>query len=215
MISLATFIDLRKAFNTVNHDILVSKLACYGISNGNLAWCTNYLSNRSQRTLANGRTSNNQSVLCGVPQGSVLGPLFFILYVNDVKNAVKSADIQLYADDTVIYVSGKNTVDAISKVQPELDKFSKWCTENKLSLNVSKTKLMTFGTRHKVKMAENAMVNMNNSRLQIVPTYKYLGFVLDSTLTFNSQVKNIVNTVTYKANILSLRHYRQGCPNHL
>ena len=100
--SLAAFIDLRKAFDTVNHEILISKLCKYGIGGGNLDWCINYLSNRSQRTLANGILSEEAVVTCGVPQGSVLGPLFFILYVNDMQSNMPQSHVQLYADDTVI-----------------------------------------------------------------------------------------------------------------
>ena len=107
-ISLAAFIDLRKAFDTVDHRILLSKLKCYGFAGKNLRWCENYSSNRSQRTLANGKLSPEHQITCGVPQGSVVGPLFFILYVNDIQFAVRGSKTQLYADDTVIYVSGEN-----------------------------------------------------------------------------------------------------------
>ena len=146
--SLAAFIDLRKAFDTVDHNILLQKLECYGILNVNLSWCTNYLMNRSQRTLANGSMSSAQNVKCGVPQGSILGPLFFILYVNDVYAAVKVSKLQLYADDTVIYSAGRSSEEATRKLQPSMNQFSVWCKANKLSLNATKTKLVVFGTRH-------------------------------------------------------------------
>ena len=206
--SLAAFIDLRKAFDTVNHGILKKKLACYGVNGDNLKWCSHYLTNRSQSTLANGVKSLNVDITCGVPQGSVLGPLFFILYVNDVQHAVHNASLQLYADDTVIHVSGTGAGIACSKLQPALDEYSNWCNENKLSLNASKTKLMVFGTRHKVKKACNISINMNNTNLQIVPTYKYLGFMLDSLLSFNCHVKHVSNMVNFKSNLLAkLRRY--------
>ena len=200
--SLAVFVDLRKAFDTVNHDILLSKINLYGIRNGNLQWCRNYLSDRSQVTLANGKLSNNSNIVCGVPQGSVLGPLFFILYINDVQNAVNGANVQLYADDTVIYASGPTAEETARKLQPTLNLFSKWCRINKLSLNTSKTKQMAFGTRHKVKKAKRVVLLVNDVPLQMVPTYKYLGFMLDSTLSFNYHVKSVANTVTYKAVLL-------------
>ena len=135
--SLAAFVDLRKAFDTVNHDILLRKLTYYGFLEGNLRWCSNYLKNRSQRTLANGMLSAPELVTCGVPQGSVLGPLFFILYVNDVQDAVKGAKLQLYADDTVIHVADANPMSAEQKLQLSLDQFSKWCKGNKLTLNAN------------------------------------------------------------------------------
>ena len=151
--SMATFIDLRKAFDTVDHAILLKKLRCYGVAGKNLEWCTNYLSNRNQRTLANGKLSTENGITCGVPQGSVISPLFFILYVNDIQFAVGGASVQLYADNTVIYVKGRNKEEAVAKLQPALDEFSMWCKANKLTLNATKTKLMIFGTRYRIKRA--------------------------------------------------------------
>ena len=201
--ALAAFVDLRKAFDTVNHAILLKKLKCYGIDGTNLSWCTNYLKNRSQKTLANGTMSAKGNVSCGVPQGSVLGPMFFILYVNDMQFAVRDANVQLYADDTVIHVSNEDPIRAVAKLQPAMDGFLKWCTANKLTLNASKTKLMVFGTRSKVKKARQVRVYVAGTQLQIVPTYKYLGLTLDSTLSFNCQVKSTLSLVAYKANLLS------------
>ena len=149
--SLAAFIDLRKAFNIVNHVILARKLCEYGFRGVNLDWCNNYLSNRSQRTMANSYMSDDLPVTCGVPQGSVLEPLFFILYINDVQQAVPISNIQLYADDTVIFEKGPDPNTIVPKLQNSLDGFTKWCRANKLSLNASKTKLMVFGTRRNVK----------------------------------------------------------------
>ena len=206
--SLAAFIDLRKAFDTVDHNILLRKLRCYGIEGTNLRWCTNYLSGRTQRTLANAVLSINEVITCGVPQGSVLGPLFFILYVNDVQKAVTGVNLQLYADDTVIYVAGEDSHSAAAKLQPALNKFSKWCAANKLTLNVSKTKLMTFGTRNMVKKAKDTVVKIGGTPLQIVPTYKYLGVTLDATLTFDKQVKSTISMVAFKTNLLArIRKY--------
>ena len=202
-ISLAAFVDLRKAFDTVDHAILLKKLKCYGVTETNLKWCANYLANRTQQTLANGITSPTHAITCGVPQGSVVGPLFFILYVNDMQFAVTNANTQLYADDTVIYAAGENGETAVRKLQPALNHFSSWCQANKLTLNASKTKLMLFGTRHKVKKAKGSLVHVGGVPLQIVPSYKYLGFTLDSTLSFNHHVNTVVSMVSYKVNLLA------------
>ena len=200
--TLAAFVDLKKAFDTVNHDILLKKLENCGIRGGNLAWCNDYLSRRQQKTLANGFLSKETIVKCGVPQGSVLGPTFFIVYVNDMQGIFRDAQVQLYADDTVIYAAGLNVEEATRKIQPCLDQFIKWCTSNKLSLNVNKTKLMVFGTRHVVKKAKAAKVVARGKQLQIVPTYKYLGIVLDSTLSYKYHVNNVINSIVYKVNLL-------------
>ena len=196
--SLAAFIDLRKAFNTVDHGILIKKLHCYGIKGLNLEWCKHYLAERHQCT--NGVLSSSKLITCGVPQGSVLGPLFFIMYMNDLQFAVKGAQIQLYADDTVIYVAGESGDEAAVKSQPASNSFSKWCSANKLSLNTSETKMMVFGTRHKVKKAKHVVLKLEGTQLQVVPTYKY--FTLDSVLSFNYHVKNVSNMVAYKTNLL-------------
>ena len=187
----------------MNHSILLKKLAKYGISNGNLDWCTNYLTNRLQRTLANSTVSKSRVTTCGVPQGSVLGPLFFTLYVNDVQCAIEGSKLQLYADDTVIHASGRTPVEAAHLLQPSLLQFTKWCAANKLSLNAAKTKLMVFGTRHKVKKAKDVVIKVGDIPLQIVPTYKYLGITLDSTLSFNYHVRTVASTVSFKINLLA------------
>ena len=120
-----------------------------------------------------------------------------------MQHAVLNAQVQLYADDTVIFASGNTPDEAVRKLQPALNVFSHWCHVNKLSINTGKTKLMVFGTRHKVKKAKRVRLSLEGAPLQIVPTYKYLGFTLDSTLSFNYQVKCIANMVAYKASLLA------------
>ena len=201
--TMAVFIDLKKAFDTVNHSILGKKLELYGISGSNLDWCRDYLSRRKQVTLANNVLSSSKSIQCGVPQGSVLGPLFFILYINDVQHAIKNSNVQLYADDTVIHTAGNDMTQTVDKLQLDLNRFADWCNANKLSLNVSKTKHMNFGTRYMVKKAKDVKIVVNGEKLQIVPTYKYLGITLDSVLSYNSHVSSVINMVLYKLNLLS------------
>ena len=160
---------------------------------------------RNQTTLANNVFSSCSTIACGVPQGSVLGPLFFILYVNDIQHVIKNSKVQLYAGDTVIHTSGVTAKAAAVSLQSDLDSFSRWCNSNKLSLNVSKTKLMIFGIRQRVKKAKNTQLFMDNQSLQTVPTYKYLGFTLDSVLSFNGHINNnnVISMVMYKINLLS------------
>ena len=122
--SLATFVDLRKAFDTVNLEILKSKLQLAGIRGGTLKWCANYLSNRFQCTLANNERPSLLPVSCGVTQGSVLGPLFFLIYFNDVKNAVQNCGLQLYAYDIVLYQAGVNKDEASHKLQRSVNDFN-------------------------------------------------------------------------------------------
>ena len=201
--TLATFFDLRKAFDTVNIDILKKKLERSGIRNSVLRWCTNYLTNRYQCTFANGVTSGTLPVTCGVPQGSVLGPIFFLVFVNDVKGAINDCKIKLYADDPVLYQSGINCDEAVAKLQESVDLFANWCEVNSLISNIIKTKTMAFGSRQKVKKARKTEIRLGGENLKHVPSYKYLGLILDSTLNYNLHVNQVIHTVLHKLMLLS------------
>ena len=200
---MSVFIDLCKAFDTVNHDVLCTKLDHYGIKGGVLSWCKHYLLNRTQQTLANNVKSSERNVQYGVPQGSVLGPLFFILYVNDLQHAFKNVKVQLYADDTVLYLSGSDPKMVQEHFQKDLNRLHKWCQCNKLTLNPSKTKMMLFGTRHSIKKFRACQLNLNGKIIQKVSTFKYLGFILDSTLSFKIHVADVIKKVIHKRLLLS------------
>ena len=144
-VTLATFIDLRKAFDTVNHKVLLKKLKHIGISSTVLNWCVSYIYGRSQKTVANGVTSDSREVTYGVPQGSFLGPLFFLAYIIGMSNAVKDVKLSLYADDTVLYVCGDDIRTCTQSIQVNLDRFSNWCHLNALKINSDKTKFLIFG----------------------------------------------------------------------
>ena len=193
------FIDLKKAFDTVDTSILVKKLELAGLRDEVLEWCISYLTNRYQCTIANNVTSNRMPVVCGVPQGSVLGPLFFLIYINDMLPALENTGkVKLYADDTVIYHSGITVDQIMGESQNSLDKFSNWCSKNKLTINTRKTKLMVFGTRERVKRSKKACLYVNNDKLQMVPSFKYLGVLLDSTLTYNLHIKSLIRSILHK-----------------
>ena len=156
-----------------------------------------------QRTLVNGINSQYQDVSCGVPQGSVLGPLFFLIYVNDIVNRIGTENIQLYADDTVIFLEGNDMLLQQSELQILLNIFSQWCRENKLSINTEKTKLVCFGTKQRIKNYKNLKMTLLNDRIQQVPLYKYLGVILDNGLNFNLQLQQTMNKVSHKLYVLS------------
>ena len=203
-VTLAAFIDLRKAFDTVDLEILRKKLFEAGIRGRVLDWCGNYLSNRYQRTTVNNTVSDALPVTCGVPQGSVLGPLFFLIYINDLIYALDDCKLKLYADDTVIYHSDVDHSLASRKLQSNLDGFYKWCLENKLTVNIKKTKVMVFGTRYRVKKAHKSVkITINNRKLQMVPSFRYLGILLDSTLSYRQHISSVIRTVLHKVTLLS------------
>ena len=148
--TVCVFLDLRKAFDTINHDILIKKLEHYGIRNQTLNWFVSYLSGRQQYTEINGVKSNKQVLKTGVPQGSILGPLLFLIYINDF---VDSSDILksiLFADDTNVFHSDSDLLTVQNTMNLELTSVSTWLLSNKLSLNVSKTKFMLFAGNKKI-----------------------------------------------------------------
>ena len=136
---ITTYIDAMKAFDTVDHKILLEKAELYGIKGLMLKWLKNYLTERYQCTLANNVVSHKQLITCGVPQGSVCGPLLFLIYINDLASVLEHCKVSLYADDTVIYLANQKVNDAMELVQKDLNNLSEWCTRNKLTKNSKKT----------------------------------------------------------------------------
>ena len=133
------YFHFRKAFDSINHTILLQKLPFLGFSDGAVAWFESYLSERQQCVKVNKTTSETIDIHYGVPQGSILGPLLFLIFINDLPNVLNSAQSLLYADDTIIYQKGKDYNESIRHIQLDLSNVSLWCQMNKLSLNCAKT----------------------------------------------------------------------------
>ena len=147
--TVGVIIDLRKAFDTIDHTLLLKKLENYGMRGVVNKWLCSYLSNRKQYVEIDKASSNLLDVLCGVPQSSVLGPLLFILYINDIHNVSKLLKLILFADGTNLFRSDFNLEELCKEVSDELSKLNKWFKANELSLNVSKTNFMIFTGRKK------------------------------------------------------------------
>ena len=163
------FIDLRKAFDTVNHDILLHKLDHYGIRGSILNWFKSYLTNRKQYVDINGESSKIKEISCGVSQSSVLGPLLFLLYINDLPN------ISLFADDTNIYYESNSLQDLEKKINKELGKLQLWLNVNRLSLNISKTNYIIF---HPFNKPLNQNITLKIRKKSQQNYIKYLGVII-------------------------------------
>lgn len=148
--AVGIFIDLKKAFDTLNHTILLQKLELYGIRGVALNWLRSYLTDRQQYVKMGDYSSELLSITCGVPQGSILGPKLFNLYINDIFDISKLFKMILFADDTNIFYSNDDYNTLITTINSELGKLKQWMDANKLSLNVCKTKMMFFGN-YKIK----------------------------------------------------------------
>ena len=192
------FLDLKKAFDTVNHDILLQKLCKYGMSPNVVDWFRNYLSGRVQATKVNNTISNWAEVKCGVPQGSILGPLLFILYINDLDNVITDCSISLYADDTALYYSNSSYIDLMLSIRDDIGSVSEWLKCNKLTLNTKKTKFMIFGSRNKLRGAYDVPIYINGDQIERVDNFKYLGVYLDETLSFDKHISYIHNKACSK-----------------
>ena len=141
---VGVFLDFSKAFDTVNHDILLQKLYHYGIRGMALKWFQSYLSDRYQYVTYNGTESAKQNIKCGVPQGSILGPLLFLIYINDLANVCEYMMPLLFADDTNLFRGGKNIDDIHNEISHDLDSISEWLKSNKLSLNIKKKHISLY-----------------------------------------------------------------------
>ena len=201
------FLDFAKAFDTVNHEILLKKLAHYGIRGIALQWFKSYLSDRRQCTSIGDTLSDADLIKCGVPQGSVLGPLLFLLYINDITNSSSIFKFILFADDTSLFFSHKNNPNVEDILNNELGKVASWLSANKLSLNVGKSNLLIFTLCDRTNI-NDINLSINNEKLKIVNMAKYLGVLIDDKLNWNEQIKAINLKLAKGIGLLSkIRHY--------
>ena len=203
-IACSVFVDLAKAFDTVDHEILVSKLHLYGVRGLPGRLICSYLSNRHQITVANGIKSDARKITCGVPQGSILGPLLFLLYINDLPN-VSSFNIKLFADDACLLLDHKDPKILQELVNNELVKINDWMKLNKLTINYDKTNYIIFTNK---KLNTNVNIKLEGHTLKQVKETKYLGVILNEKLNWEPHISFIRNKLVKASYLLSkLRHY--------
>ena len=201
------FVDLQKAFDTVNHDILIAKLHHYGIRGKALDWFTSYLTNRSQYVSILGFESTTRPIKHGVPQGSVLGPLLFLIYINDLHRAIRHSQVYHFADDTNLLKTSRSPQKLQKHLNIDLKLLYKWLLANKISLNCAKTELIIF---HKpgFKVPFVFKIKMHGLRLRLSDSIKYLGVYLDSTLSGGHHCELLTKKLNRANGMLSkIRHY--------
>ena len=201
------FVDLEKAFDTVHHDILCDKIKAYGLRGNINNLLKSYLTDRKQYVSINGTDSETKNVTCGVPQGSSLGPLLFLLYINDFFLCLSQTSCGHFADDTFIIYNSKKPKTIETVINTELKEVIKWLRLNKLSLNAGKTELIFFHSSRHVLVYDNVYINFNGMRLCPVDYIKYLGMYIDKYLNWNHHISILSKQLSRANGVLSKLRY--------
>jgi hypothetical protein len=196
------FLDLSKASDTLDHVRMREKLFQLGFKDSAVIWFDGYLTNRTQSITINGVVSDPQFIQYGVPQGSILGPLLFIIYINDLPSVIQNCSIQLYADDTLLFFSSNSVTLIESTLSGDLNRIISWLNRNFLFLNHSKTKIMLIGTHQRLAKVDSFNIEAQDTKLDRVYKFKYLGVMFDSCLSWNDHIDYISAKISSRLGML-------------
>jgi hypothetical protein len=208
-----TFFDIKKCFDSISHEVLINKLMKYGVISKELQWFKNYLCDRSQAVCIDNHTSNYRKVETGIPQGSNLGPLLFLIFINDFSVNIPDVEYNMYADDTAIYVTGKNGYEIKEKLQRATLYAMEWFGANKLAINESKSYTMLICNSCHPDKDFKLNIYANNSPLDQCDTIKYLGVTIDSRLSWSPHINELCKKLSQK--VSALKRLSAFIPNAL
>lgn len=207
-------LDIKKCFDTIDHDILLKKLSFYGIKEAEARWFKSYLTDRSMTVKCNGQLSDETFVNIGVPQGSILGPLLFTLFINDLSQHIHLGVANLYADDVLLYCTSDSVSDLNEKLQICLNDVSNWYCGNKLVLNADKSNVMFIASKSEL-LKNNAELNikLHSKALEHCKKSKYLGVTIDENMNWDKHISNLCKSLYIK--IAQLSRVKCILPSHL
>lgn len=194
-ITIAVFLDLKRAFETIDRNLLITKMKNLGFHDIVLAWFESFLTYRKQRTKFNSEISREILISIGIPQGSVLSCILFIIFINDIKSIIKYCDINFFADDGLIQITCDNLSDGLVKLKYDLKNIYQYLCYSRLSLNTSKTKFMIVSNK---KITGDVELMINSEKIERVSEFKYLGVVLDERLSFNPLTDDLCKKINKK-----------------
>ena len=189
----------------MDHEVLLSKLHAYGFWGAAGNWFESYLSGRNQQCSVNGHLSNSRSLICGIPQGTILGPLLFLVYINDLPNCLAHAELRMYADDTHLTFASNNMKDIELYLNQDLENVNQWLIANKLTLNQSKTEFMLIGSRQRLCTFQSAPnLTINGMPIKQVSQAKSLGVYVDENLSWTTHINEITKKIASGIGALNL-----------
>ena len=203
-ITSAVFFDLRKAFDVVDHEILSKKLKSHKFDDRTMDWMKSYLTNRRQCIVDKTATSSFQQVKSGVPQGSVLGPVLFLIFINDMPLYINEAYAEIYAEDTTVHTSHKDQPVVQVKLQNSSTDFKSWCILHKMFVNLTKTSSMSIGSRQNLSKSDDLFIIIDDDDISNVDNQKLLGIIIDKTLSWDKQIDSVCLNITRRITLLKL-----------